>query len=204
MPEISDAELAELRAAKESKDKLEAKNKELLTEKQKEKERADAAEAQRLKEAGDYKTLAEKLEAEAKAEKEKNAKLEADRIADLKKGALSTELDKLGILPERKAFIMAHTNLDAVTYNEAAKMVLGAEIKAKEIQTQMPEIFGKPNNNLPGQGGGNGGNNNNGNSGAPAHMTQEWFNSLSEADKDKHRSEFLKSQGVTMRSGASR
>lgn len=203
MPDISQEELDRLKAQDESAKKLEAKNKELLDEVKKERDAKAAAEAQRLKEAGDYKTLAEKLENEKKESDAKAAQLEKDRVADMKKGAFSAELDKLGIIPERKAFILGNTNLDSLTYNESAKMVLGAEIKAKEIQTQMPEIFGKPNNNLPGQGGGSGGNNNNGNSGAPAHMTDEWFNKLSVADQDKYRSEYLKSKGVSMRPGAS-
>lgn len=197
MPDISQEELDKLKADAESARKLEAKNKELLEEKKREKDRADAAEAARLKEAGDYKTLAERLEAEKKATEERAKKLEEDRIKDIKRGAFSSELDKLGIIPERKAFILGSVNVDALQYVEAGNVVLGADIKAKEILSQMPEIFGKPGNNIPGQGQGGGGNG--GGGGAPAHMSDEWFYSLSVADQAKHRAEYLKSKGIQVK-----
>jgi alanyl-tRNA synthetase len=201
MPDISQEELDRLKAADESAKKLAAKNVELLEEKKAEKARADKAEkdkadaeAAALKEKGDFKTLSEKLEADKKASDEKAAKLEADRVADIKKGAFSAELDKLGIIPERKSFILGSVDVSTLQYIEESKVVLGADAKAKEILTQMPEIFGKPGNNLPGQGGGSGGNG--GGGGSPAHMSPEWWAKLSIADQDKYRADYFKAQGI--------
>lgn len=180
---------------------LEDKNKELLEEKRKEKERADKLaqekadqEAAALKEKGDYKALVEKYESDIKSEKDKREASEKLRISEIKKGAFSAELDKLGIIPERKAFILSSVNLDTVTFNETANVVLGADVKAKDIQAQMPEIFGKNTNNLPPNGGsgGSGGN-------APAYMTDEWYSALSSADKTKYYSEYMASKGITIK-----
>lgn len=194
--------LIEERVANEKK-ALEDKNKELLEEKRKEKERADQlakekadAEAAALKEKGDYKALVEKYEAEAKSEREKREASEKQRITEIKKGAFSVELDKLGIIPERKAFILGSVSVEHLQYIEAGNVVLGADVKAKEIQASMPEIFGKKNNNLPpnqgGSGTGGGGN-------APAHMSDEWYKALSSADKTKYYAEYMASKGITVR-----
>lgn len=181
---------------------LEDKNKELLEEKRKEKERADQlakekadSEAAALKEKGDYKALVEKYENDIKSEKDKREASEKLRVSEIKKGAFSSELDKLGIIPERKAFILGSVNLEALQFIEAGNVVLGADVKAKEIQAAMPEIFGKKTNNLPpngGSGGAGGGN-------APAYMTDEWYTALSAKDKDKYYKEYMESKGFSIK-----
>lgn len=188
--------LIEERVAAEKK-ALEDKNRELLEEKRKEKERADQlakekadAEAAALKEKGDFKTLVEKYEADKKAADDRAKAAEERRVAEIKKGAFSLELDKLGIIPERKAFIMGSVSVDSLQYVEAGNVVLGADAKAKEILAQMPEIFGKPGQNLPGNQGGSGG---------PAYMSDEWYEKLSAADKDKHYKEYMESKGFKIR-----
>jgi hypothetical protein len=183
---------------------LSAKNTELLNEKKAEKARADKLEADKAaldlaaaKEKGDFKTLSEKYATDLQALKDEGAAKEKQRILELKRGAVSLELDKLGINSERKAFVLGSANLDALQYVETSNTILGADVKAKEMQSLAPEFFGNKNNQLPGQGGappagGNGG-------AAPVHMSQEWFDALSVKDQDINRKAFLASKGVTMR-----
>lgn len=188
----------EIKALKDSNAAMEAKNKELLEEKKKEKDRADKlaqektdAEAIALKEKGDFKTLVEKYENDLKIERDAKKASEDRRVSEIKKGAFSLELDKLGIIPERKAFILASVNVEALQYVESSNVVLGAEIKAKEIQSSMPEIFGKKNNNLP-----NGGS---GSAGDPSYMSDDWYDKLSAQDKDKYYVEFMATKGITIK-----
>jgi hypothetical protein len=197
MTEEEIKKLVDERVAAEKK-ALEDKNAELLAEKKKEKDRADQlarekadAEAASLKEKGDFKSLVEKYENDLKIEREAKKAAEDRRLSEIKKGAFALELDKLGIIPERKAFILASVNVDALQYVEAGNIVLGADTKAKEIQAQMPEIFGKRNNNLPN--GGNGG------SGDPSYMSDEWYEKLSSKDKDKYYTEYMASKGITVK-----
>lgn len=197
MPDISDAELAEYKAAKESKDKLEIKNKELIEEKKKEKELREAAEklakeseTKALKEAGDYKTLSEKYEAD-RVQNEKEKKESSER---LEKGAklskIQEELSKAGIDANAVSHALRLVDLNEVKYDVATGIVLGADVAASKLKIALPGLFVKtdPGNNSHQQNGG----------GAPAEMTPEWFFGLPVVEQDKHRTKFLAAQGVTV------
>jgi len=166
--------LAELKAEREKREALEKQNKEAvekeLTEKQKWEELAK---------------LREKERDEEKAKREANEKALENAA---KMGAVSAELEKLGIIPERKTTALRLVNLDAIKYDASSKVVLNAVDIAKELHSSMPEIFGPdktdklPANNtnpLPSSGA----------------MTIEWFNSLSPEEKKKNYKEFMKANG---------
>jgi hypothetical protein len=198
MPEISDEELAKLKANEESVKKLEEKNKELLAEKQAEaKKREDAEklvkqkEEEELKAKNDYKTLFEKSEADRI---DREAK-EKERSEKLSKGAklskIQEELVKLGINGERIPHALRLVELEGVKYDEATNAVTGADAAANKIKMSLPELFVKKDKERTAGG----------ESGevVPESMTLEWYNALPEADKKKHYKAFMKAQGHEIR-----
>lgn len=176
-----------------------AKNQELLEENRKLKEakQAEETEKKRLQEEKlasekNYAELARLREEDAKAEKAKREELERNYLNEKKNGALSIELDKLGVIAERKAVVLSLANMSAIQYLEATKTLLGAEAEAKRIQAMAPEMFGQKQDRLPnGQGG-------NSNSAHP-YMSDEWYSALSRADKDKYYKEYMESKGIKIR-----
>lgn len=199
MPEISDAEFAEFKAQKESIAKLEAKNKELADEKRKEKEAREAAEKvakekeqEVLKSNGNFKELAEKLEAE-KVEREKREKEHMEKMA---KGAKLTkvqeELSKQGVDAKAISHALKLVNIDEVTYDAGTGIVVGADSVASKLKLELPHLFVQADKErLPG------GDNTDT---PPAEMSDEWFQKLSIADQDKHRGAYLKSKGIDYKS----
>lgn len=203
MPEISDEELKKLKDAaaeaaklKESADKLEAKNKELLTEKQTEKEKREAAEKlakekeqEVLKANGNFKELAEKLEAE-KVEREKREKEHQEKMA---KGAKLTkvqeELSKQGVDAKVISHALRLVNIDEVTYDAGTGIVVGADSVAAKLKLELPHLFVQADREKLPPGGNEGGD-------PPAEMSDEWFSKLSIADQDKHRAAYYKSKGI--------
>ena len=174
------------------------KNQELLDENKKLKEARDLEilakkklEEEKLISDKKFEDLAKIREADAKAANDKLAELQAATLKEKKIGSLSIELDKLGIIPERKAFILSSANYDAIQYLEATKTILGADNEAKRIQSTMPEIFGKKTNQLP--------DNSQGNQGKPDAMTLSWYQSLSKEEQAKQYSAFMESQGIKVR-----
>lgn len=196
MPEISDAEFAEFKAQKDSIAKLEAKNKELAEEKKKEKDAKEAAEKiakekeqEVLKANGNFKELAEKLEAE-KTEREKQDKENKEKLA---KGAKLTkvqeELSKQGVDAKAITHALKLVNIDEVTYDVGTGIVIGADSVAAKLKLELPHLFVKADPEKMGNGNEGGGN-------PPAEMSDEWFQKLSIADQDKHRGAYLKSKGI--------
>jgi hypothetical protein len=154
------AEAARLKAIEDEKIKdpaaVLAKNKELLAllaaekaekeqlkkDKEEGEKKAKEDEQARLIAANDYKALYEKSEKE-KAENEKKLK-EKDEV--LAKGAklagVQNELSKLGINPDRLAFAMRSVDLNGVKYDEALKILTGADAEAARLKMLSPEWFG--------------------------------------------------------------
>ena len=195
MPEISDAEYAELKAAKESAEKLKAKNDELIAEKKKEKEAREAAEKlakeaeeKRLADAGNFKELAEKL-AKEKEEREKQDKENKEKLAKgAKLSKVQEELSKQGVDAKAISAALKLINIDDVKYDEGTGIIIGADSAAAKLKLELPHLFVKADKEqLPV--GGDGGT-------PPAEMSDEWFYKLSIADQDKHRGAYLKSKGI--------
>ncbi len=201
MPEITEEELARLKAAEESAKKLEEKNREILEEKKRlanEKAQIEAAnratQEQALKDKQDYKALAEQLENDRKAREA----AEKERTERLAKGAklseTQKELHKLGINAERVSHALRLVDMDLVKYDDATGVVIGADAAALKIKAALPELFVTADKEKMPQGAGGAGD-----SKGPKEMTLEWYNSLPEADKKKHYKEFMTARGLKVR-----
>ena len=194
MPEITDAELAEFKAAKESAAKLEEKNKELLNEKKAEKEKRELAdklaadkELEVLKEKVEYKALAEKFENDKKERDERDKATNAKLEKGAKLTKVQEELGKIGIDPTSVSHALKLIELDEVKYDPTSGAVFNADVVASKLKIALPALFVKKDKE--------GISHEQSQHIEPGSMTIEWFNSLSAADQNKHHGAFMKAQG---------
>lgn len=177
---------------------LEDNNKLLLAEKKTKADEAEVAKAEAAalktkaaQDAGDFKTLAETYKADNEKLKAENSAKEALVVNSAKSSNLSNELAKLGAIAERLPNIMKLADLGKIKFDDATKTVYGADVVAKELQAQMPELFGTKK--APPSDSGNAG------GGAGGAMTLEEFNKLPEDEKKKQYKAFFKSRGHEIR-----
>jgi hypothetical protein len=118
-----------------------AEKEKLIQEREEREREAREREEAALRAQGDYKTLAENLQKEKdellKREKEKNEQL----AKGIKLSAVQTELQKLGINPDRISVAMRLVEIGTVKYDDALKIVSGADVEAQRLKAMMPELF---------------------------------------------------------------
>ncbi len=102
-----------------------------------------AQETARLKEANDWKTLAEKRENEAKEASERAERIQESYIGDRKYSSILSEANKLNLRPEAVADLegLDLSSVQVETTNTGKINVLGAKEFAERLKTLKPHWF---------------------------------------------------------------
>ncbi len=120
---------------KGEKDNFRKRIEQLEAEKRESEERA-------LKEKEDYKTLYEKTKAENEQLTGKLGSAEQQRLDAKKASELKSELAKLGVKPQYAEKAVKLANLDSVKIDKDSGVIYGAEVVAKSLSEDWPDLFG--------------------------------------------------------------
>lgn len=99
-------------------------------------------EEKELKEKEDWKTLYEKTKAENEALTGKLSSAEQLKVVSKKESEVKKELAKLGVKPEYADRAAKLVNLDSVKFDKETGVVYGAEVVAKTLSEDWPDLFG--------------------------------------------------------------
>lgn len=102
-----------------------------------------AAEERALKEKEDYKTLYEKTKAENERLTGSLESAEQQKLNAKKESELKRELAKLGVKPSYAEKAVKLANLDFVKVDNDSGVIYGAEVVAKSLSEDWPDLFGE-------------------------------------------------------------
>jgi hypothetical protein len=120
---------------KGEKDNLRKRIEQLEAEKRESEEKA-------LKEKEDYKTLYEKTKLENESLTGKLDSAENLRLNAKKESELKSELAKLGVKPSYAEKAVKLANLDSIKLDKDSGVIYGAEVVAKSLSEDWPDLFG--------------------------------------------------------------